>query len=85
MLYLITLPFVLIPRLDWVTLPVMLVIAWGLLGIEEAGVEIEDPFGDDPNDLPIEAICATIARDAQALAQMPAMPSLSNPQAIRPQ
>lgn len=78
LLYLITLPFVLVPRLDWITLPIMLVISWGLLGIEEAGVEIEDPFGDDPNDLPIEAICATIARDVQAMAQMPALPGSSN-------
>lgn len=44
-------------------------IAFGLLGIEEAGVEIEDPFGDDPNDLPVEAMCATIARDTGALAE----------------
>ena len=71
MLYLFTLPFVLVPRLGWVTIQAMFVIAWAFLGIEEAGVEIEDPFGDDPNDLPIEAMCATIARDTMALAKLP--------------
>jgi len=44
-------------------------IVFGLLGIEEAGAEIEDPFGDNPNDLPVEAMCATIAKDTKALAE----------------
>src|SRR5262249_2973640 len=45
LLYLMSLPFVLVPRMDLVALPVGLVIAFGMLGIEEAGIEIEDPFG----------------------------------------
>ncbi|MBA3542559.1 MAG: hypothetical protein H0T79_23285 [Deltaproteobacteria bacterium] len=35
------------------------VLAWigdHLFGIDEIGVEIEEPFGDDPNGLPIDAI-----------------------------
>jgi putative membrane protein len=71
MLYLVSLPFILVGELGWVAIPAACAIAFGLLGIEEAGVEIEDPFGDDPNDLPLEAICATIGRDAQALADAP--------------
>src|SRR5262245_41106739 len=54
MLYLITLPFILVVPMGWVAIPTVAAIAFGLLGIEEAGVEIEDPFGDDPIDLPIE-------------------------------
>lgn len=69
-LYLLSLPFVLVGEMGWVAIPTTAAIAFGLLGIEEAGVEIEDPFGDDPNDLPIEAICATIGRDAKAAAEM---------------
>lgn len=38
-----------------------------LLGIEEAGVEIEDPFGHDANDLPLNSICDVIHRDVRAL------------------
>lgn len=71
LLYLVTLPFILIGELNWVAVPAVAVIAFGLLGIEEAGVEIEDPFGDDPNDLPLDAICATVGRDSQALAEAP--------------
>jgi len=71
LLYLISLPFILIVELNWVAIPTVAVIAFGLLGIEEAGVEIEDPFGDDPNDLPLDAISATIGRDAQGLSDAP--------------
>jgi putative membrane protein len=70
LLYLITLPFALVPIMGWMAILAVPAIAFGLLGIEEAGVEIEDPFGDDPNDLPIEAICATIQRDTAALADL---------------
>ena len=71
LLYLGTLPLILVGELGWVAVPTVMGISFGFLGIEEAGVEIEDPFGDDPNDLPIEAICATIARDGQSLADAP--------------
>jgi putative membrane protein len=70
MVYLATLPLALVPLMNWGAVPAVIVIAFGLLGIEEAGVEIEDPFGDDPNDLPLENLCAVIARDTAALADM---------------
>ncbi|MFO0864558.1 MAG: bestrophin family protein [Gemmataceae bacterium] len=40
-------------------------VSFVLLGIEEIGVEIEDPFGTDANDLPLEGFCHTIERDMQ--------------------
>jgi putative membrane protein len=74
MLYLVTLPLVIVPKMNWAAVFVVAAISFGMLGIEEAGVEIEDPFGDDPNDLPIEAICATIQRDTMALAKGAELP-----------
>ena len=62
LIYLLSLPLALVGEMGWVAIPTSAVIAFGLLGIEEAGVEIEDPFGDDPNDLPVEAICGRSAR-----------------------
>jgi putative membrane protein len=59
-LYCITLPFALIESYGWSTVIDTLLIAYILFGIEEIGVEIEDPFGEDDNDLPLEKICATI-------------------------
>ena len=40
-------------------------------GMEEIGVEIEDPFGEDDNDLPLERFCETIERNLLALGQQP--------------
>jgi len=74
MIYLVTLPFVVIPMMGWLAVPLVVVTTFGLYGIEEASVEIEDPFGTDPNDLPLDALCATIERDVLALALLP-MPS----------
>ena len=68
LLYLLTLPFVLVQTLGVLAPVAVAFIAMGLMGIEEIGVEIEEPFGTDPNDLPIEAMCATIERDVVALA-----------------
>jgi putative membrane protein len=67
LIYLATLPFVLVPRMAFVAPLVVMGVSLGMLGIEEAGVEIEDPFGLDPNHLPLEQICATIARDTADL------------------
>jgi putative membrane protein len=67
-IYLLSLPWVLVDKLGWWCIPTAALIAFGLIGIEEIGVEIEDPFGTDPNDLPVEAMCATVKRDTEATA-----------------
>jgi putative membrane protein len=67
-IYLATLPLVLVPRMHFVAPLVLMGVSLVLMGIEEAGVEIEDPFGLDPNHLPLDQICAGIARDTAALA-----------------
>lgn len=59
-LYCWTLPFALLSGFGWWTVIVTLLITYLMYGIEEIGVEIEDPFGDDENDLPLEQICQTI-------------------------
>jgi putative membrane protein len=58
--YCFTLPFALLDRFGWVTIPGVLLIVYVLYGIEEIGVEIEDPFGHDENDLPLEDFCKMI-------------------------
>jgi putative membrane protein len=62
-LYCLTLPFALVESFGWTTVLDMLLIAYILFGIEEIGVEIENPFGLDHNDLPLEQICKTIERN----------------------
>ncbi|KAJ3047691.1 hypothetical protein HK097_011296 [Rhizophlyctis rosea] len=62
MLYILSLPFQLVSSLKWGTIPVMLIASFTLLGIESIGGEIENPFGYDDNDLPVEKFCED-ARD----------------------
>lgn len=70
-IYMVTLPFVLVPKLGWLAIFAVMLIAFGLLGIEEAGIEIEDPFGEDLNDLPVDELCQAIARDTRMIADLP--------------
>jgi putative membrane protein len=61
-LFILGLPFALVDSFGWATVPVVLLISHTFLGIEEIGVEIEEPFGTEDNDLPLEDISAGIAR-----------------------
>jgi putative membrane protein len=62
-LYCFTLPFALVKDFGWVTVLDTLAVAYIFFGIEELGVEIEDPFGRDDNDLPLEQYCGVVDRD----------------------
>lgn len=66
-LFLATLPFALVESFGWSTILVVLMITYTFLGIEEIGVEIEEPFGTEDNDLPLEEISANIARTLDEL------------------
>lgn len=68
LVYLVTLPIVLVERCGWWTPMLVAVISLGFLGLEEASVETEDPFGIDDNCLDLEACTLTIARDTGQLA-----------------
>ncbi len=67
MAFCFTLPLALVEKFGLVTIPATMVIAYVLFGIEEIGVEIEDPFGDDVNDLPLEKICQGIEQNLREL------------------
>ena len=70
LVYLCTLPLVLSPRCGWWSPLLAGAIAFGFFGIEEASVEIEDPFGLGDNCLDLETYCLTISRDTAQLADM---------------
>lgn len=67
-IYCFTLPFALVDLFEWKWATVLdtLFLSYVYFGIEEIGVEIEDPFGEDENDLPLENICASIANNTRA-------------------
>ena len=65
-----TLPFALVETYGWYAVLDTLVVSYIFFGIEEIGVEIEGPFGDDENDLPMEEISETIRKNVFALAEI---------------
>lgn len=58
--YLVALPWTL-ENVPW-SPGVAFVAAWFLLGVEMVAADIEDPFGREPDDLPLDTICANIER-----------------------
>lgn len=67
LIYCLTLPFQLVTELSWWTAPIVSVISFTVFGIEQIGIEIENPFGLDSNDLPLENICQTIQINIEEL------------------
>lgn len=61
LIYCVGLPFRWVPDIHGWALPMVAVVSFILLGLEEVGRELDNPFGQDANDLPIDDICQTIA------------------------
>ncbi|KAF2019337.1 UPF0187-domain-containing protein [Aaosphaeria arxii CBS 175.79] len=70
--YVMMLPFQLWAQLRWVTIPGSIFAAYIILGIAAIGREIENPFGNDVNDLPLEAFCEELEMDLDILMSQPA-------------
>jgi putative membrane protein len=66
--YIIFLPFQLVGTLDWKAIPATVVAAYIILGLLMIGHEIENPFGQDVNDLPLESYCDQIANELDVIA-----------------
>lgn len=69
-LYCLLLPFQLVDELRWWTAPAVAVVSFTVFGIEAIGVEIENPFGSDPNDLPLDRICDVVEQNIDDLISM---------------
>ncbi len=67
MIYCLSLPFQMVEQLQWMTGAIVALISFTLLGIEEIGIQIEDPFGHDANDLPLNNICDVMLRNIEDL------------------
>lgn len=76
LIYCLLLPFQLVNNLGWWTGAIVALVSFTLLGIEEIGIQIENPFGYDSNDLPLDAICNTMLLNIEDLTSL--TPSVSN-------
>lgn len=50
------LPFAMVDDMDWWAIPIVSLVIFTLYGIEGIGLQLEDPFGYDRNDIKMDAI-----------------------------
>lgn len=67
LLYALVLPFGLVREFRYATIIASMLVFFATMGLELLAVEIEEPFGTDRNDLPIDEIAARIQRDVGTL------------------
>lgn len=60
------LPFALAGSLGWWTLLPVLLVSYTFFGLDALGDQLEDPFGLEPNDLPLDAMTRGIEREMLA-------------------
>lgn len=65
--YVMTLPFGYVFSLGYYTIPVVIFIFYVLASLELIAEEIEDPFGNDENDLPTERIAENIKKNIEEI------------------
>ena len=70
--YVMMLPFQLWDSLRWITIPGCIFAAYIIIGLAAIGREIENPFGHDVNDLPLEAYCEELEMDIDTITSQPA-------------
>jgi putative membrane protein len=65
--YVMTLPLSFVFSLGYITIPVVAFIFYVLASLELIAEEIEDPFGNDPNDLPTQKIAENIKKHVREI------------------
>jgi ion channel-forming bestrophin family protein len=64
-IYVITLPFTYAPVLGFYSIPIVIFIFYVLASLELIAEEIENPFGTDANDLPLDEMSKTIRNSVE--------------------
>jgi len=71
-LYVFALPFTLASDLGWAMIPVVTIVAFTLMGIEGIADQIEQPFGTDASDLPLDTYCYDLKEEIEyMIARLP--------------
>ena len=66
-IYTLTLPLGLATTFFYWAIPISMFILYILASLELLAEEIENPFGDDPNDLPVDDICKNIKANVEEI------------------
>lgn len=70
-IYIVTLPFGFVTLSGYMTVPIVLLIAFVILSVELIAEEIEDPFGRDVNDLPTDELAGKIRENIKEILLAP--------------
>ena len=66
-IYTLSLPFGLVSDLGYWAIPISVFILYVLCSLELLAEEIEDPFGKDANDLPLDTMCENIKENVNSI------------------
>lgn len=68
LIYCLGLPLQMVEKFPlWMLVVIVGLVSFTVFGIEEIGIEIENPFGYDRNDLPLDRICSTLRANVEDL------------------
>ncbi len=62
-----TMPFGLVFSIGWLSVILVPFVLYVLASLELIAEEIENPFGKDANDLPLDEICQTIRKNVKEI------------------
>lgn len=62
-IFLLALPTQLYPSYAYLSIPITAITAYSLFALAEVGIEIENPWGEGPNDLDLDRYCNLLALD----------------------
>ncbi|KAI9837216.1 MAG: hypothetical protein M1819_000290 [Sarea resinae] len=68
-LFCCVLPFAMVDEMGWLAVPIVTLVSFTLYGIEGIGVQLEDPFGYDRNDIKMDAIVEDSRLELMAMLQ----------------
>jgi len=66
-IYLVTLPLQIIPSCSWASIFIIFLTSFTLFGIEAISSEIENPFGNDLNDLQLDDFCVQVHKEVKGM------------------
>lgn len=66
-IYIVTLPFGFVSQSGYLTIPIVVLVSFVLLSVELIAEEIEDPFGRDINDLPLDELAGKIRENVREI------------------
>ncbi|MDH0646914.1 bestrophin family protein [Pseudomonas sp. GD03858] len=78
-LFCVLLPFAMAEPLGWLAPLFTAIVSYTFFGLDAISNELEDPFGRDENDLPLDAIVRTVERDVLAALGSTELPPVLQP------